>query len=371
MVGPMKRYFIALLAAAIAVACAPEELVKMEQVPDAADNLEKIFVSIENQSTRVQLNSKLQTVWTRGDEVVTFHPGNLIYWCRFDGNTGDRYGELTRYARGSFGADPGFTTNYAVYPPSSLAGAGTAGSNPALFLNFPDTQVYQKDSYSVGSNILVAESSDPYNYNFMSVSSFLRLHLVGGKAVTEITVKGNNNETLAGIFYFVVTDMVKCNWYQEVSNEITLDCGPSVQLSDTPTAFYISMLPTTFQKGITVTIKFSDGTQIAKSTSKKIVMERNAILPMATIATDSSNWQTVEFVHSTNTFQLPVFGGSSSISGFIYWGDGNQTSLTTSTGSYIYWGNQPSYTVVTKTEGATTVEFPSLKGVSEINFSNF
>ena len=367
----MKRYFIALLAAAIAVACAPEELVKMEQVPDAADNLEKIFVSIENQSTRVQLNSKLQTVWTRGDEVMTFHPGNLIYRCSFDGNTGDRYGELTRYAEGSFGADPGFTTNYALYPPESLAGAGTAGSTPAVFITYPQTQLYQKDSYAIGSNILVAESSDPYNYNFKTVSSYLRLHLVGGKVVTGITVTGNNNETLAGVFYVIVSDMVKSYWYQKTSKEITLDCGAGVPLSDTPTAFYISMLPTTFQKGITVTIKFSDGTQIAKSTSKTVVMERNAILPMATIATDSSNWQTVEFVHSAKTFQLPVFGGSSSISGFIYWGDGNQTSLTTSTGSYIYWGNQPSYTVVTKTEGATTVEFPSLKGVSEINFSNF
>lgn len=371
MVSPMKRYLIALLAAAIAVACAQEELVKMEQVSDTSDNLEKIFVSIEDQSTRVQLNSQLQTVWNRGDEIMTFHPGGVIYWWNFNGNTGDRYGELNPYSRGYFTTDPGFKTNYAIYPADSFAGAGSASSIPALFLTYPEKQVYQKDSYATGSNILVAESDDVYNYNFKTVSSFLRLHLVGGKVVTEITVKGNNNETLAGEFYFIISDIVKCYWYQESSKELTLDCGAGVPLSDTPTAFYISMLPTTFQKGITVTIKFSDGTQIAKSTSKKVVMERNAILPMTTIATDSSNWQTVEFVHSAKTFQLPVFGGTSSISGFIYWGDGNQTSLATSTGNYIYWDSQPTHTVVTQTEGATSVEFPSLKGVSEINFSNF
>lgn len=371
MVSPMKRYFIALLAAAVAVACAPEELVKTEQVSDSVDNPEKIFVSIIDESTRVQLNSKVQTVWNRGDEIMTFHPGGTVgkYW--FNGNTGDRSGEFSQYYSGYYTTDPGFTRHYAIYPVSLMAGLGHVGSDPALLFQFSDTQYYTQDSYGVGSNVMVAESDNPEEFNFRNMSSFLRISLTGTQKVSKVTLKGNNSEVLSGEFFFILKDMLNAYWNQAYSYELKLICNDPVQLSDDPTSFYFALLPVTFKKGITVSITFDDGTELTKSTSKYIDMERNAILPMATIVTDNSNWKTLEFVHSATTFMLPIFGGGSSISGFMYWGDGNQTSLTTSSGSYIYWDDKTSHTVVARFDGATTVEFPSLKGVSEINFSNF
>ena len=371
MVGPMKRCFIAMLAAAIAVACAPEELENTEKVSEAIDDIEKIFVSIVDESTRVQLNSKVQTVWNAGDEIMTFHPGGTVGKYRFQGNTGDRSGVFKQFYSGYYQKDPGFAKHYAIYPADLMAGLGYVGSDPALLFMFSDVQYYTENSYGVGSNVMVAESDDPNDFKFRNMSSFFRFNITGTKKVAQVSLKGNDSEVLSGEFFFMLKDMLKAYWNSAYSNEIRLICNEPVQLSDTPTAFYFALLPTIFKKGITVTITFTDGTQLAKSTSKRIEMERNAVLPMATIATDMSNWQTVEIVHSANTFRLPVFGGGTSVSGYIYWGDGNQTSLSTSSGSYMYWDNQPSHTVVTKSEGATSVEFPSLKGVTEINFSNF
>ena len=359
-----------LAALMMTVACTQVELAEPEQERGSDRNQEKVFVSIEDDQTRVQLNSKVQTVWTRGDQIMTFHPGVDVYWWSFNGDTGDRSGELTPVSYGSLSNDPGFDTHYAIYPPEKFAGIGKAGGIPAVFLNFPATQTYTKDSYEPGSNALVAVSDDPYNFKFHNTASFLRLNLVGTKAVSEITLKGNNDEILAGEFYFVISNLVKCYWYSVESYEMKLICD-NVQLSQTPTAFYMSLMPATFERGFTVTIRFADGTQIEKSTSHRVEMERNTVLPMATVDTDNINWQTIEVEHSAETFMTPLFSGRSSLNGYIYWGDGNSMPLIDASESHTYWDSRSTHTVMVRCENQESVEFPSLKGVTEINFSNF
>jgi len=366
----MKRHFLYALAALMTVACTQIEPEAPQQDETQTENQEKIFVTIDDEPTRVQLNSKVHTVWNKGDEIMTFHPGVNVYWWKFNGNTGDRSGELTPHRMAQFGSDQGFDTNYAIYPSDKYAGNGHVNGIPAVVLNFPDTQHYTPGSYEKGSNVLVASSDDPYNFKFKTVCSFLRLHLTGTKKVSQISLRANDNEALAGTFFFIISDIVQHHWYETVSAEMKLVCD-NVQLSETPTEFYFSLLPLTFKNGFTMTVTFSDGTRMEKITSKSVQMERNTVLPMAVIDTDNSNWQTIEIEHSATTFEAPVFFGSPTPAGYIYWGDGNQTSLYNATGTYVYWDDQPSHTVMIKTEGQNSVEFPSLKGVSEINFSNF
>lgn len=366
----MKRHFLFALATLMTVACAQMEPTAPDQEEVAAENQQTIYVSIEDESTRVQLNSKLQTVWNNGDVVVSLSPGGKANWWEFKGNTGARSGQLTNTARGSFN-DPGLDTHYAVYPDSAFEGYGTVGSAPALLATLPDVQYYEEGSYGIGSNILIGTSDNGTDFTFRNISAFLRLNLTGSRKVAGIYLKGNDSENMAGVYYFLAKDISRYAWYQASNTELYLNCGDGVQLTDTPTPFYFSVMPGTFAKGITVTVCFTDGTSVQKSTSKSVEFERNAILPMATVATDNVSWSTIEVEHTSDSFKAPLLYGGTSLTGNIWWGDGSQSSLLDASGTHLYWDNQPSHTVVIKSDGASSVEFSSLKGVTEINFSNF
>lgn len=367
----MRRYIIMALALFWGMACAQIELTEPEKEESSLGNIEKIHATIEDDGTRVQLNSKVQTVWNRGDEIIAFQPGGLVYWYQFKGNTGARSGELHKYAQSGFSTDPGFDRNYALYPAGAFMAVAYVGNELALLADFPSVQKYIKDSYGIGSNILVASSDDPDEYRFRNMSAFLRLNLTGSKKVSEITLKGNGSEILAGSFYYLLSDMLNYSWYEASSYELKLDCGNGVQLGDAPVAFHFSLMPVKFSKGITVTITFTDGTQVVKRTSKAVELSRNDLLPMAVVDTGTADWHTIEIEHSTDSFEIPVLSGGTSLVGFIHWGDGNQSALGEWSGTYLYWDNLSSHTVTVKSDGAYLVEFPSLRGVSEINFSNF
>lgn len=369
----MKRFSLLVLAALMTVACAHMELTapapEQEQAPEVEQ--EKIFVSIEDESTRVQLNSKVQTTWTRGDQVVIVGPSKSLSYWQYNGNTGARSGELTCMARYIYNSDPKLTQYYAMYPLKHYLGWGTYGSTPILFMTVPSVQNYVKDSYGVDSNFMIAVSDNDVEYKFKNMSSYLRISLVGSKKVDSIVLSGNNGDILSGEFYFLTTSVFEHRWNGASGKELILDCGDGVQLGSTPVTFHFALMPTTFSKGITITVNFTDGTQFSKSTSREIVLGRNELLPMATIDTDNLNVKVIEVEHTANTFVPPVIYGGTSLTGYIYWGDGSQTSLTNAAATHVYWDNQPSHTVVIKSDGANSVEFPSLKGVNEINFSNF
>ena len=84
--------------------------------------------------------------------------------------------------------------------------------------------------------------------------------------------------------YYDTFEIDTYGWYQPDGDTITLDCGEEgVQLTDSPTEFYITMAPTVFEEGITVDITFTDGTMFPKATSKSVVVSRNTIQPMAAL----------------------------------------------------------------------------------------
>ena len=117
----MKRHFLFALATFMSVACAQLEPALPEQEETSVESNDKIYVTIEDESTRVQLNSRLQTVWNRGDVIMSLSPGGNAYWWIFNGNTGARNGQLSKSASGSFD-DPGLDKHYAVYPDSAFQG---------------------------------------------------------------------------------------------------------------------------------------------------------------------------------------------------------------------------------------------------------
>ena len=369
----MKRGLLYLLVLATLASCAQDSISEVQM--DSAVN--KIYASIDDSDyadsddgTRVELNNKKQTVWTAGDKILTFEYGSIIEW-KFDGKTGDRNGSFSK--TGKSYTDPYKETTiydqyYAVYL-SDLAVVQFSDMSPGFVTTLPATQNYKDHSYGLNTNAMLGTSSDGKNYQFINLMGYLRLSLTGDKVVKSITVEGNNGETIAAKVHVYKNGMFLPKDLKSTS--ITLDCGDGVQLTDVPTEFYFTILPTTLSKGISVVVNFTDGTVFPKSTSKSITIERNTIQPMKNFNTGGEvQWQTVSILHTGSKIYAPYFYGSSALTGYIYWGDDYMSDVNSVT-SYTYEDGKASHTITVKAMGTTAIKIDNCQGISEIDLTNF
>ena len=364
----MKKGLLFLFVAVFAASCADN---RINEITNNNCEADQIYASIDDfdEETRVELNDNKQTVWTAGDEIITFY-SDAIKLYKFNGNTGDRAGSFSYMGTYDYtNSNIIYDQHYAVYL-ADLSIAYLDDGSPVFVTTLPATQEYKEQSYGLNTNAMLGSSNDSKNFKFKNLFSYLRLSITGDKVVKNIVIEGNNDETLTGQFYILTDGSLM--WREAQSQTITLDCGAGVPLSDIPTEFYITIPPLTLNKGINVTITFTDGTVYPKKTSKTIAFSRNTIQPMATFDTNSDNtvWQTININHSGSKIYAPYLFGSSALSGIIYWGDDYMSEVNT-VESYTYDDGQPSHTVTIKSMNATTFVLYGCTGVSEIDLSNF
>ena len=106
--------------------------------------------------------------------------------------------------------------------------------------------------------------------------------------IRSITLRGNNNEPIAGDAILIATDEGTPAVIMDVTATATLalDCGEGVRLSSDPghpTEFWLVLPPTLFTEGFAITLEDAAGLKVVKSTSKRVAIERNVIQPMAPI----------------------------------------------------------------------------------------
>ena len=320
--------------------------------------------------SRVELNERKQTVWTAGDQIVVNGPDDMTVW-QFNGQTGDRSGSFTYTGYFNF---PNYSSTYQFdrYYAYLYDGPVTLGHTPdgvaLLFMTARQQQTYKKGSYGVGDSPIIGTSDDGENFTFKNMLGYLRLSIKGNQTLESILFQGNNQEILAGTFYAPINDLFNTTWHEGQSTQITLDCGDGVQLTDTPTDFYIVLPPMTFEKGFSVTLNFTDGSLYPKSTSKEIVIERNAILPMATFDLGGEvDWQIATIYHTGTTVSAPLVGNGS---GTIDWGEGTVSLLGELT-SFTYTDGKPSHTITVKAINADQLAIDGCSGITKLDLSNF
>ena len=364
----MRRILTMILAATVCVAC-------METSIDENSNVnggKKYLYATFEEDTRVELNENMKNVWTAGDQIVRYGTDTFDVWT-FDGETGDRNGRFVEY--GEFNTTLGYDFGdlyYALYSYHNYVGVGFYNTGePAIFFNVQGTQKYKKGTYDPESNIMFGVSDNGTNFSFRNLMSYLRLSITGDKVVSHITLKGNNNENLNGSMYAKYDDVDYLRWYDNITQVTTLDCGDGVMLTDEPTHFYFTLPPMTFASGINLTIYFTDGTVFPKSTLKPITIARNTIQPMTTFDTGGdTEWQTITIKHHGDRVSTPYFGGETSMSGIIYWGDGYMSDIITAQ-SYVYNDNLGEHTIIIKGQNINSFHLENCEGVSEIDFSEF
>ena len=276
------------------VACT--QIVIEEQQGVEIEVPETLAVGFEDgDDTRIQLNSAKKTVWNKNDEVSVFYKSyNNLKW-QFQGEDGDRSGNLKKVS-GNIGSQT-MGNVIVVYPYDSTY--CVSGDSIGIEATLPAVQNYLDGSYGAGGNIMIAQSEFT-QFSLKSVCGWLRIQLTGdGQVVRKITLKGNNEEQIAGLVNInaetaEVTFATEMGDYDDSNNnvggnlvfdnsiytEITLDCGVGVALGSTAKQFYIGVLPQTFTNGATAIIECTDGTTKTISTSSKFTLERNHIIPI-------------------------------------------------------------------------------------------
>ncbi len=291
----MNKLLTFVLAAMAFVACTQNEVEELSANREALP--ETLTVGFEGGDTRIELNNALKSVWSEGDEVSVFYRSyeNLRY--AYNGETGERMGELT-YVSGNRG-EQSMDNIIVVYPYNAeyLVNLGKGGVEASL----PAVQSYKEGSYGAEGNIMVAESTFT-QFVLKSACGWLRVELTGeGESVKAITLRGNAGEQVAGLCYIDCTTAtatlasaepaeggsleVSGNIATEESilTEITLNCGSGVTLGSETKSFYIGLLPQTFAEGVTIEVNCAGYKPMTLSTDSGITIERNHIKPMAAV----------------------------------------------------------------------------------------
>ena len=266
-----------------------------EQSAIRTDAPETIRVGFEDNETRIQLNEVQKTVWNSGDEVSVFYKSNANQKYEYRGETGERTAELHKVSAGSSTTKMGYVVVAYPYNEEYIISPATGNLETML----PAVQHYAVDSYGVGNNLMVS-CSEFTQFSLKSVCGWLKLQLTGnGEVVKGIKFRGNNGEQVAGLIH-VDTKSAEATLYSEevapdangnangslvidgaMATEVMLYCDEGVTLSSEATAFYIALPPQTFEEGFTTDVICTDGTMMAKSSDKKLSIERNHIQPMA------------------------------------------------------------------------------------------
>ena len=280
----MKRLVSAILAAALsAIACQ-----NMEQPTEYADIEKDVFhASIEDISTKTTLNEENGVAWSKGDQITIYNRKTLgsRYQVK-DSYEGQTSASFFSVSSDDFGEEYPLDHIIAYYPASGVSECSQNGSAYQLSVSLPSSQTYSEASFGQGSFPMVAISGSS-DLSFKNICGAIRLPLTGIVKVASVKITGRGNEKLSGNAFVTVgegKEKPEISMSDKAYASVTLDCGDGVQLHDgKATDFMISLPPTSFAKGFTVTVTDIHGEEYKIETSKANEVLRSSILNMPAV----------------------------------------------------------------------------------------
>lgn len=288
----MKKVFI-LLAAALTIfaACHKAEISVHSVAPD------EIHASIEDLvPAKTMMNGDKRVCWTAGDQIVVFFKNSIGLRYQVDaesvGKSSATFNRVQDQNVSNNNESSEFDHNIAYYPYSSSVECQKSGSEYLLYVYIPEDQSYMEKSFGPESLPMVSVSEND-DITFKNVCGGMKLQLMGEQKVSSIRLEGKNSEKLAGAAsitaYFANTAPV-ITMSSDAVKTVTLNCGAGVQLSkDTATEFIISLPPTVFSKGFSVTVTDSDNHTYIVDTDKENSVLRSSLLVMPPVDLDDFN----------------------------------------------------------------------------------
>ena len=283
------RYLLIGLLSTLALSCTVSEIYAPEGPEEGTSPKKEVFyVSIDEQpgaETKVYADENLRVRWNEDDRITVFNLSTFNREYRFDGKTGDNSGEIIPVGADAEGYAP-IDSIYAIYPyqEKAMISKGVNGNGIVSF-TLPEIQNYEPNSFGIGANTMISVTDpDDKMMIFKNVGGYLAFKLCGpGVKVSSITLRGANNEPLAGPATIQMTgegpkvDIASAT----ASARIKLYCKEPVELGSDPTVFWFVVPPVEFPNGFRVTVATPDGKTFIQRTSKPFSVRRSAVTRMA------------------------------------------------------------------------------------------
>ena len=259
-----------------------------ELLPEENIELGDLYADF-GEETRTYVENDKYLRWHEDDRLTAFYGNTLNRQYKFKGATGDNSGSFSYVPSGNLETGNALDRIYAVYPYDETT---TITDDGQISLILPAVQTYAENSFGRGANTMLAvtENVEDTFLGFKNVCGYLKLKFYNadGATIKSIEVKGNGEEKIAGAATATIAfgEAPQLTMTDDATTTITLDCGDGVALGtskEDATEFWVVVPETTFEGGITITVTDTDGGIFEKSTSKEVVIERNAIQPMAAL----------------------------------------------------------------------------------------
>ena len=291
----MKRITLIASAAIIAItACQKNE------IPEQPSGTGVIYATMEEViDTKTYMDSNNNIRWSEGDQITGFMKSIIGGKYQVSPSSiGETSASFDEVSGGGLNAGTELDHIIAWYPYSSSVKLAQSNDDYTLNVMLPVEQTYRKDSFGNGAFPMVAVSQTN-NITFRNVCGAMKLQLKGTQKVTSVKIEGNNYERLAGeavITAYADGSKPGISMAFSASTSVTLTCPEGVLLDEnTATEFIISLPPTVFTQGFTVTVTDNDGKTYKVDTDKKNEVIRSSLLVMPEVTLENSGQEeTVE-----------------------------------------------------------------------------
>ena len=255
----MKKYMKCLLFAMVSMAAAScSDDANKEMEDDATLPGEVTFsatlngIETGNDLSRTVLTGGTKVEWVVGDRIsVLYGNENKEYTTASGGEAVTFTGKADEVAE-----------YYSLYPYN--ADVALNGKNVTTVL--PNTQKPVADGFDTDLSVMVSRTTlEKKSFIFRNVCALLRFELKEA-GIKSVTLKGNNNEVLAGKF------TIGWNDAGEPLMQNVTDGKSTVTLENNGTVlekgiYNFVILPVTFSQGVTLAMEMSNGTELTKDLS--------------------------------------------------------------------------------------------------------
>lgn len=254
----------------------------------------------EGALTKTALANGSSVVWSAGDQIAIFQGTEAADTYQVDekcvGTTQGRFGVV---AKGESSVGEGFDANIAIYPyqdglaVTPVVEDGQPTAYQITGVTIPSVQTYTANTFSNCSFLMAAvtDGLTDHTLSFKNLCGTLKLQLKGTCKVKTICLQGNDGEPLSGDATITICQngsVPILAMSENASAMVSVNWIDGVQLNtETATSFFITVPPTSFEKGFTVKIVDIMGAEAVIQTSKANAVVRSYVhtMPEITIET--------------------------------------------------------------------------------------
>ena len=302
------------------VSCSTKEQVEIIQMQGQEQVFYADIEEPNNPETRVFADNQLRVLWNADDRVSIFNKSTYNRQYQFTGKDGDNSGSFTKVPNDEFVTSNSLTYVYAVYPYDEETRITNDGE---ITLSLPAVQSYRENSFGLGANTMIAIAEED-ELMFKNLCGYFAVSLYGDNvSVSSISLKGNNNELLAG----KATVVAQTNAAPTLSfdadaatKEITLTCVTPVTIgstAETATTFWFVTPPTIFENGITLVLTNDRDEVFEKRTSGRLSISRNFLKKTTSLRVNTAPTQQNNEIRYISTdgsaitpYKIDVFGAN-------------------------------------------------------------